>query len=375
MRRFASSATGGIGLLRRGLIYYEQRKRDASPLPLKKSTPKKLRKSRSRGAITLREVAKLAGVAPMTVSRALNNPELVTASTLEAVQATIQRTGYVPNLLAGGLASQKSRLVAAILPSMGNSIFAEVIESMADRLNEDGYKVLLGLSGYPPDEEENLLLTVLSRKPDAVVLTGINHSPLSRSRLLAAKIPVVETWDFTPTPIDMLVGFSHEQLGRQVAEYLHGKGYRRIGMVWASDDRARLRRQAFIAELSARGVFGVQVATVTPRSTLKKGREGIAEILDGGKPLDAVFCSSDILAQGVLTECQLRGISVPRDLAVIGFGDFEFAAYVTPALTTVQIDRRAIGRLAAEAVLARINGHEVEQIVDVGFRLIERESA
>lgn len=311
----------------------------------------------------------------MTVSRALNQPELVTASTLQAVQAAIQRTGYVPNLLAGGLASQKSRLVAAIVPSIGNSIFADVIEALADRLNDDGYKVLLGLSGYPPDEEENLLLTVLSRKPDAVVLTGITHSRLSRSRLLAAKIPVVETWDYTPTPIDMLVGFSHDKLGREVAEYLLDKGYRRIGMVWASDERARVRQQAFIETLSARGVSDVQIATVNAPSTLKKGREGIAEIFKRGKPLEAVFCSSDALAQGVMTECQARGMSLPDDLAIIGFGDFEFAAYLCPTLTTVHIDRRAIGRLAAEAVLARIEGREVEKIADVGFRLIQRESA
>lgn len=344
-------------------------------MTLKTSAPKKLRKNRSSGAITLREVAKLAGVAPMTVSRALNQPGLVTASTLQAVLAAVQRTGYVPNLLAGGLASQKSRLVAAIVPSIGNSIFADVIESLADRLNEDGYKVLLGLSGYPPDEEENLLLTVLSRKPDAVVLTGINHSRLSRSRLLAAKIPIVETWDYTPTPIDMLVGFSHEKLGREVAEYLHGKGYRRIGMVWASDERARVRREAFLAALAARGVSDVPVATVTAPSTLKKGREGIAELFDSGAPVDAVFCSSDMLAQGVLTECQARGLKVPTDLAVVGFGDFEFSAYVCPPLTTVHIDRRAIGRQAAEAVLARIEGQDVEKIVDVGFRLIERDSS
>lgn len=344
-------------------------------MPLNTPAPKKLRKPRSSGAITLREVAKLAGVAPMTVSRVLNQPELVTASTLQVVQAAIERTGYVPNLLAGGLASQKSRLVAAIVPSIGNSIFADVIEALADRLNGEGYKVLLGLSGYPPDEEENLLTTVLSRKPDAVVLTGITHSRLSRSRLLAAKIPVVETWDYTPTPIDMLVGFSHDKLGREVAEYLHDKGHRRIGMVWASDERARIRQQAFIAALSERSVSDVQVAVVDAPSTLKKGREGIAEIFNRGKTLDAVFCSSDILAQGVLTECQMRGLSVPGDLAVVGFGDFEFAAHICPPLTTVHIDRRAIGRAAAEAVLARIAGRDVEMIVDVGFRLIERESA
>ncbi|HYG87086.1 MAG TPA: LacI family DNA-binding transcriptional regulator [Azospirillum sp.] len=347
--------------------------------PPNKEAPNKARSgarssTRSSGSVTLGDVAKLAGVSPITVSRVLNRPELVTQETLEHVREVIARTGYVPNLLAGGLASSRSRLVAAIVPTIGNSIFAEAVEALTDRLGEAGYKVLLGLSGYPASREDDLVAAVLSRRPDAIFLTGITHSPETRQRLLAAKVPVVETWDLTPTPIDMLIGFSHEKLGRAVGEYLVRKGYRRMGMVWATDERAAVRRKGFEEALAEHGITDVRVASVKAPGNLKIGREGLRQMLESGPLPEAVFCSSDALAHGVLTEAQARGFAVPKDLAIIGFGDLEFAPYTFPALSTVRVDRRGIGLRAAEAMLARFEGKSVESVVDIGFEVVERES-
>ncbi|MCC6192948.1 MAG: LacI family DNA-binding transcriptional regulator, partial [Burkholderiales bacterium] len=209
--------------------------------------------SRATGSVTLADVAKLAGVSPITVSRVVNRPELVTADTLAHVQQVIDRTGYVPNLLAGGLASKRTRLVAALVPSITNGIFVDCVQALTDRLWEAGYQVLLGLSGYPAAREDALLGAVLSRRPDAIYLTGINHSTEARSRLINAKVPVVETFDMTPTPIDMLVGFSHDQIGEAVARHLLAKGHRSFGLVWADDTRALARRQGFLAVLEAQG--------------------------------------------------------------------------------------------------------------------------
>ena len=360
--------------------------RSAAPRSTRSAPPKKSSgtqpvvgraSSRSTGSVTLGDVAKLAGVSPITVSRVLNRPELVTPDTIEHVQQVIARTGYVPNLLAGGLASRRSRLVAAIVPQIAHSLFVETIQSLTDRLGEAGYQVLLGLSGYSESREEDLITAILSRRPDAIFLTGIKHSPVARQRLLAARIPVVETWDLTPTPIDMLVGFSHEKVGQATAEFLLGKGYRRFGMVWADDERAVLRRRGFLSVLAAHGIPETEVPiSIGPTpSTLRQGRQRLAQLLDDQVRPRAVFCSSDALAQGVLVEAQSRGLSIPGDLAVMGFGDLDFAAYTYPALSTVRIDRPAIGRKAAEALLARINGEEVaEKVIDVGFELIERES-
>jgi LacI family gluconate utilization system Gnt-I transcriptional repressor len=253
------------------------------------ATPKRPRR-RGSGAVTLHDVARLAAVAPITASRALNKPDTVSREVLEKVTDAVRRTGYVPNLLAGGLASSKSKLVAAVVPTIGGPVFLETIQSLTAALAAQGYQLMLGQTGYVESREDALLDAIIGRRPDGIVLTGIVHSSEGRRRLLAAGIPVVETWDLTPTPIDMLVGFSHIEVGRRVAAYLHGRGRRR--------------------------------------------------------------------------------------LAVVGFGDMEFAADLDPALTTVRIDGAAIGRTAAGFIVDRAAGRQVAQpIVDIGFSVVERDSA
>ncbi len=322
--------------------------------------------------MTLKDVAKLAGVSPITVSRVLNRPEMVTPGTREVVRQVIERTGYVTNLLAGGLASRKTRFVAAVVPAISNQVFSESIQSLTDRMWESGYQVLLGTTGYPTSREENLLAAILSRRPDGIFLTGISHTVESHRRLAAARIPVVEAWDLTPTPVDMLVGFSHEKVGQAVAEYLLGKGYRQFGVISADDARAEVRRMEYLSVLEKHGITGVSSVRVPAPSNFRLGREGLARLLEQGPLPRAVFCSSDTLAHGILSEAQSRGLSVPGDLAIVGFGDLDFAAHTFPPLSTVRIDRPAIGRIAAEALLARIENRPVERIVDIGFHVMER---
>jgi LacI family gluconate utilization system Gnt-I transcriptional repressor len=334
-----------------------------------------LRATLARGSdsVTLDDVAKLAGVSPMTVSRAINRPELVSPTTRRRVEQVIERTGYVPNLLAGGLASRRSRLVAAIVPSITNGIFVETIQALTDRLWQQGYQLMLGLAGYPALREDALLAAVLGRRPDAVCLTGIEHSADVRKRLLAARIPVVETWDLTPTPIDMLVGFSHEAVGRAVAQHLVDAGRCRLALVSADDARAMARKRGFTTELARLGQLAPACVVFGAPSTLGLGRQSMATMLDRGDVPDAVFCSSDALAHGVLEEARTRGLAVPADLAIIGFGGLDFTRHTTPALSTVDVDRAAIGRLAAEAVLARMaGGQPASRITDVGFAIVDR---
>ena len=330
------------------------------------------RSPRATGSVTLTDVARLAGVSPITVSRVVNRPGLVSPDTAAHVQDVIERTGYVPNLLAGGLASKRSRLVAALVPSITNGIFVEAVQAFTDRLWDAGYQVLLGLSGYPATREDALVAAVLSRRPDALYLTGINHSAATRKLLLNARIPVVETWDMTPTPIDMLVGFSHEAVGQAVARHLLARGHRAFGLVWADDARALARQRGFMREVSGAPGVRVDVATVPAPSTLTLGRQGLATLLARGTPT-AVFCSSDLLAHGALEEARARGVAVPSGLALMGFGDLEFAEHTYPALSTVHVDRASIGRRAAELVLARIDGiAQGPSVIDVGFVIVDR---
>lgn len=334
------------------------------------------RKRRRTGGLTLTDVARLAGVSPITVSRALNTPEQLTAQTLARVQEAVSRTGYVPNRVAGGLASSKSRLVAALVPTIASPVFLETIQAMTETLEAAGYQLMLGQSGYGETREDALLDAIIGRRPDGVILTGVMHSAEGRRRLAAAGIPVVETWDLTPTPIDMLVGFSHEKVGAAVADYLHARGVKKPGIVSADDHRAGLRLRGFRDAGTRHGWAHVPAELVPTPTTLGSGRRALARLLAAHPDTDAVFCSSDAMALGVLTEAQARDIKVPKQLRVFGFGDNNFAADTHPALSTVRIDGTAIGRQAAQFIIDRASGHPIaNRIIDLGFTLIARASA
>jgi LacI family gluconate utilization system Gnt-I transcriptional repressor len=344
------------------------------------AAPPVRRSRRGSGGITLADVASLAGVAPITASRALNKPDTVSPDVLRRVREAVARTGYVPNMLAGGLASRKSRLVAAVVPSIVGPVFQETVQALTEALARSGYQLMLGQSGYENSREDALLEAIIGRRPDGVVLTGIMRSAEGRQRLLASGIPVVETWDLNPAPIDMLVGFSHEKIGAAVAAHLHARGRRKVAAIGGSDDRARRRSEAFAAEAMRLGMgrdggHGIPLLTVPAPTTIGSGRGGLIELLENEADIDGIFCSSDMLALGVLIEAQARGIAIPERLAVIGFGDLGFARDLNPALTTVKIDGTAIGSTAARFIIERAEGRAVaEPICDIGFSIIERAS-
>ena len=335
----------------------------------------KTRPSRVKGDVTLDVVAKIAGVSAITVSRAINKPEKLAPKTRERVEQAIAKTGYVPNLLAGGLASRSSKLIAAIIPSIANLVYAETISLFSNRFREAGYQVILGDSGYPEVLEEELVRAILTRRPDGILLTGVDHSPVCRNLLLSARIPVVETWDLTPSPLDIVVGFDHVRIGREVAAFMIEKGYRSVGFVSADDARALTRQRSTQETLIKRGVTDIVTASVPVPSSMELGRLGTRQLFDKGFTGGAIFCSSDTLAQGVLAELQSRNIGVPEKIGIIGFGDQVFAAFTNPPLTTVRIDRKRIGREAVDALLARITGQPVKNnIIDVGFEIISRQT-
>lgn len=338
-----------------------------------KDNPRRSR--RSSGAITLRDVAKLAGVAPITASRVMNTPDQVSPEVRQRVLDAVQRTGYVPNRMAGGLASARSRLIAAVVPSTVMSVFMETIEALNSTLFDAGYQLMLGQSGYCADREELLLEAIIGRRPDGIFLTGIMGAGKGRTRLVASGIPVVETWDLTPTPIDMLVGFSHLDIGRAVAQFFVAKGRKRLALVTAEDERAARRAAAFAEAAEQAGLPPVHVVNVGAQRSLRSGRDALARLVRECPEADAVFCSSDLLAVGVATEARARQIAVPGQLAIMGFGDVPFVADMLPALSTVQINGAHIGRLAAQYLMDRAEGREVDPaVVQVDFSIVERDT-
>jgi LacI family gluconate utilization system Gnt-I transcriptional repressor len=328
--------------------------------------------------VTLIDVAKAAGVSPITVSRALNEPHLVRPVTLAKVQEAVKNTGYVKNMLAGGLASSRSKLVALVLPTISTQTFADMVQGATDSLTAGGYQLLLGIVGYETWREEILVETILSRRPDGVILTGALHTDNTRQRLRQIGTPVVEAWDLTPHPIDMAIGFSHEEVGHACAQHLLKQGYRRFCIITANDPRASQRMQGFHVALARQGVSVIASQVVSAPGALALGRKSAIKLLDEHPGLDAIFCSSDTLAHGVLIEAQSRGLRVPQDLAIMGFGDLNFSEYTNPPLSTVKVDGARIGALSAQALLDRLSSGAdtapVERVINTGFELIQRGS-
>ena len=320
---------------------------------------------------TLHDVARAAGVSPITASRALSNPDRVSPATRARVHAAVEATGYIPNLLAGGLKSQRSMTVGALVPVISVAQFLPTVQTLTEELERAGYQLILGQTGYDHAREAALLDTLVGRRVDGIVAAGLLQTGSASERLRKLALPVVETWELSERPLDMLVGFSHLKVGSAVAGFFLGKGWQRVGIATGDDRRAALRREGFVAAMGRE----VPTATVKAPSNMALGRAALGELLRQDAGLRAVFCSSDGLAQGVLAEAQARGIRVPQDLAVIGFGDADFAAHLVPSLSTVHIDGAGIGRRAAQLIVARCRGEAVAQkIVDVGFGIVERES-
>ncbi|MBO0903005.1 LacI family DNA-binding transcriptional regulator [Jiella sp. MQZ13P-4] len=325
----------------------------------------------------MEDVGRLAGVSQVTVSRALRDPSKVSPDALRRIRDAVATTGYVPNAVAGALASNRSRLVTALVPSITNVVYSSLVKSFIEGMRAEGYHILLSETGFDPDDEEALIAAHLSRRPDAMLLIGIHHTAQARRQLLGAGIPVVEVWDITDTPIDMCVGFSHADAGRSVADFAAEGGYLAAATLTAADERARRRARAFAERFEARTGRPVTAVTLPGPASLAEGRRSFASLCDDhGFAAGVVFCSSDLLAHGALIEAETRGIAVPETVAVIGFGDQDFAAHTAPALTTVSVDRTALGRKAASALLARLAGTPREEaVMNLGFNIVRRGSA
>ncbi|WP_244271062.1 LacI family DNA-binding transcriptional regulator [Thalassospira sp. GB04J01] len=327
------------------------------------------------GSVTMETVGRIAGVSQVTVSRALNDPKKVSAATLKRIQDAIELTGYVPNMVAGALASRRSQLIAALVPSITNVIYSDLMQNFIDVIRGSGYHVLMAETGFSQDEEQAVLSTMLSRRPDGILLTGIHHSPGCKRMLLGAGIPVVEVWDMTENPLDVCIGFSHIKAGEEMAKYAVSHGYEHALIVSAGDERALRRKDSFAAQFSQLTGNAPTEVLYETGATIERGRNGLTHGLKQGFKNGIVMCSSDLLAHGILIEAQSRGLRVPEDIAVLGFGNQNFAPFTLPALSTVEVNRTHLGKQAAEALIARINNQPLpNNSIDIGFEIIARAS-
>lgn len=326
------------------------------------------------------DVAAAAGVSMQTVSRALRFPDTVTPENRRLIDEAIKRTHYVHNLAASHLASHKSNTVAAVIPTLSASIFAETMQHFSEVLHREGYQIFLGNTDYSLEREEAVIRSLLGRRPDGVFLIGAHHTRASVTLLKRAGIPVVEGWDMTDTPIDRLVGFSNSRAIAEMARHLVRTGRTNIvfaGVLRKGDSRAAERRDGFVAamaELFPGKPPRLAIARDLPL-TMASGADLLRRALARYPEADAVMFSSDVIASGALQESIRIGLKVPERLAITGFGDFELARHLIPSLTTVAVPSAEIGREAARLLLEGMQGVGSENtLVDMGFKLMIRDS-
>jgi LacI family transcriptional regulator, gluconate utilization system Gnt-I transcriptional repressor len=340
-----------------------------------------VRKRFGTNAVTMADVAKVAGVSAQTVSRVLREPESCTPHTRERVHAAIRTTKYVQNLAASHLASNRSMTVAVVLPLIAASVFAETVQGLSDVLLPQGYQIIMGHTDYDPLREEALVRSLLGRRPDAFFLVGTRHTETTRELLAQAHMPIVESWSWTEDPIDQLVGFSNHDCLVETVAYARSKGYARpafAALLQPGDHRAQERLEGFMDGMK-RHYPGQHARTVIVRDLpyrLSTGEALLEKARMEFPDSDLLVFSSDLFATGALLSCQRMGIKVPSQLGIIGFGDYEMAKEMVPSLTTVAVPTTQIGRQAAQLILQRLKGvHDTPGKLNLGFELVARDSA
>lgn len=330
------------------------------------------------GKARLTEVARLAGVSGMTVSRVLNGHPHVSEKTRAKVLDAVQSLGYVPNRLAGALTSARTRLVVVLIPSLSNIVFPEVLRGANERLEAAGYQAVIGVTDYDPGKEERLIEAMQAWRPAGWIVTGLEHSDRARQLLREAGTPVVEVMDTDGTPIDMAVGISHRGAGQAMGQFLVDSGRRRIGYVGGNLDRdlrAAKRLDGFCRALEDRGLALAGWFTDEQPSSVLLGRWGLSELLTWHPDLDAVYFSNDDMAVGGLMHCLSAGIAVPGRLALAGFNGLDIGQATPQPLTTARTPRHAIGAQAAGQILDRLAGRAPEACVDLGLTFVRGETA
>ncbi|MDO5622862.1 MAG: LacI family DNA-binding transcriptional regulator [Paracoccus sp. (in: a-proteobacteria)] len=309
-----------------------------------------------RRPLTLRDVSEASGVSEMTVSRVLRNRGDVSAATREKVLTAAKALGYVPNKIAGGLASQRVNLVAVVIPSLSNLVFPDVLGGISAELDDTGLQPVVGVTNYSPEREESVLYDMLSWRPSGIILAGLEHSAASKAMLANAAVPVVEIMDAGAPGIDLVVGIDHARAGREMAAQIIKAGYRRIGFIGThmpEDHRAKKRMAGLEAGLTEAGLSITAREFYQGGSSLRKGRELTERILTREPDLDFLYFSNDMIGAGGLIWCRDQGIDIPGKLGLAGFNGVDLLAGLPLQLTTTDARRIDIGRIAARLVAGK----------------------
>jgi LacI family transcriptional regulator, gluconate utilization system Gnt-I transcriptional repressor len=331
--------------------------------------------------VTLKDVSKAAGLSLITVSRALRQPQTVHADTRAKVHRAIDEIGYVPNLAARSLVSQRSDMVGVVVPILTSSLFADLTHGIANVLHQNNMQMLIAVSERSTEREAEAVRTFVARQADAIIVTGFTHSPACEKLLRQFGGPVVETWNLGHAPIDLSVGYDNKAASADMTRYLIDKGYRRIAMVggaFENNDQATDRRDGFLDAMKMAGlpIADDFIISVPNPTTMEMGGEVMLRLMDRPDPPDAVFFQAELPAHGAMMACMSRGISIPEDVAIAGFGDLRLSALLPVPLTTVHIRAEEIGTCAAQMVIDRLaDDVTLGPVQDIGYEIMARQSA
>ena len=330
--------------------------------------------TRRKQPLTLRDVSEASGVSEMTVSRVLRNKGDVSATTRAKVLDATKSLGYVPNKIAGALASQRVNLVAVVIPSMSNMVFPEVMTGISEALGETGLQPVVGITNYLPDREEKVLYEMLSWRPSGIIIAGLEQSDASRVMLENSGIPVVQIMDIDGDPIDAMVGISHRRAGRKMAEAILKSGYQNIGFMGTQmplDHRARKRFEGFTQALAKQGVEIMDSEFYSGGSALAKGRQMTKSILKRSPELDFIYYSNDMIGAGGLLHLWDQDIEIPKQIGLAGFNKVELIDGLPLQLATMDSCRFEIGKKAAQIIASRngLSDLPLENIVELSPKI------
>lgn len=327
--------------------------------------------------MTLRDVARDAGVSAATVSRALSNPDKLRPETLARVLAAARACGYVLDGAARALREGRTRTIGAVIPTLDNAIFANVTQALQKTLERRGYTLLIASHDYDLATEVRVAQQLVERGVDGLVLIGLEHRDELFHRLDAAGLPYLLTWALDRSGQRPCVGFDNHAAAMRVVQYLLDIGHRDIAMIAGEtphNDRARSRVEGVTAGLAAHGIALPPERLVERPYTFAAGREAMRTLAALVPRPTAVVCGNDVLAIGALAECRALGIAVPGELSLTGFDDLEFAAMTSPTLTTIHVPGHALGEATALALLKMVAGDATTSCHELGVDLVVRET-
>ena len=302
---------------------------------------------------TLRDVADAAGVSEMTASRVMRERGDVSRGTRAKVTAAARAMGYVPNKIAGALASNRVNLVAVVVPSLSNLVFPEMLAGVEEVLGATELQPVVGTTGYDPDREERVLFQMLSWRPSGVIVAGLEHTEASRAMLAACGVPVVEVMDVDGEPVDAAVGIGHGRAGEALGREIAARGYRRVGILGnraGGDHRAHKRVAGLERALAAAGVAVADRMAYDDGSGLAVGRAITAAMLERTPDVDFLAYTSDLTGAGGLLHALEAGLDVGGALGLSGFNAFPLLDGLPMRLATVDSRRRETGQIAARIV-------------------------